>query len=90
MGKWESNCLNFLSGIVRGGDTIFDVGAWIGPYSLFFSKLVGSGGKVVAFEPSPKSFTMLVDNANRNEILNVFPEPYGLSNSAGKIEVQRL
>ena len=39
MGKWESNCLNFLSGIVRGGDTIFDVGAWVGPYSLFFLNL---------------------------------------------------
>lgn len=86
MGKWEPNCLNFLSGIVRKGDIIFDVGAWIGPYSLFFSKLVGSEGKIIAFEPSPKSFNLLVEHLIRNKTLNVFPEPYGLSNSVGTIE----
>ncbi len=85
-GKWETNCLDFLSGIVREGEIIFDVGAWIGPYSLFFSKLVGSRGKVIAFEPCPKSFSILVDHLNRNRALNVLAEPYGLSNSTGTTE----
>jgi FkbM family methyltransferase len=86
MGKWEPKCLKFLSGIVREGDIVFDVGAWVGPYSLFFSKLVGSGGRVIAFEPTRKSFNMLVDNLNRNEILNVFPKPCGLCNFVGTME----
>ncbi|MCW3976795.1 MAG: FkbM family methyltransferase, partial [Candidatus Bathyarchaeota archaeon] len=85
-GKWEPNCVNFLSRIIRDGDIIFDVGAWVGPYSLFFSKLVGSRGKVIAFEPSPKSFNVLVDHLNQNRALNVSAEPYGLSNSVGTIK----
>ncbi len=85
-GKWEPNCIDFLSRIIRDGDTIFDVGAWIGPYSLFLSKLVGSRGKVVAFEPSPKSFNVLADHLNQNRALNVSAEPYGLSNSVGTLK----
>lgn len=85
-GKYEPNCLDFLSGIVRRGDIIFDVGAWIGPYSLFFSKLVGSGGRVIAFEPTQKSFDMLIDNLNRNKIMNVSPKPIGLCNFVGTME----
>jgi FkbM family methyltransferase len=34
------------------GRTVWDVGAWIGYHTLAFAALVGSAGRVVAFEPS--------------------------------------
>jgi predicted methyltransferase len=34
---------------------VFDVGDHIGYYTLLSSEIVGSTGKVVAFEPDPKN-----------------------------------
>src|ERR1700691_4887509 len=42
------------------GDTIFDIGAHCGVSSYHFAKLVGSTGHVVAFEPDPVNFSLLV------------------------------
>lgn len=38
--------------LVKPGDTVFDIGAHLGVYSVLFSKLV-KYGKVFAFEPNP-------------------------------------
>jgi FkbM family methyltransferase len=45
--------------LVRRGDTVFDVGANLGVYSLLFSRLVGRRGQVHAFEPGPPTFAGL-------------------------------
>ena len=47
---------------LRPGDTFWDIGANIGWFSLFASKIVGSGGKVFSFEPSPDVFSLLSAN----------------------------
>src|SRR5438876_7312107 len=39
---------------VRAGDTVFDIGAHLGFYTLLLSKLVGESGAVFAFEPNPE------------------------------------
>src|SRR6185436_3078221 len=41
------------------GDTFIDVGAHIGLHSLHASRLVGAGGRVLSFEPHPRSFGLL-------------------------------
>lgn len=38
---------------VRAGDTVWDVGAHVGLYTVAFAATAGEEGKVVAFEPSP-------------------------------------
>lgn len=48
------------------GKTIFDVGAWVGSSSLVFSRLVGSKGTVVSFEPSPYNLERMNKNLKRN------------------------
>jgi len=85
--KIEPNCLNFLSNICKRGQTIFDVGSWIGPYTLFFSKLAGMDGKIVAFEPSPASFKILLDNLRENRLSNVICENVALGNSVGIVKL---
>lgn len=45
--------------LLRPGDLVFDVGANIGYTPTLFAHLVGPGGRVLAFEPSPRAFRLL-------------------------------
>lgn len=83
-GLWEFNCISYISKIVRKGQTILDVGAWIGPYTLLLSKLVGSEGNIIAFEPDPSEYKILLENIEINNLNNIIAERKGLSNHSGK------
>ncbi len=48
-----------VMGEVRQGDTIADVGAFLGFYTFAFARRVGPQGRVVAFEPDPQNFRRL-------------------------------
>jgi FkbM family methyltransferase len=48
-----------LKDIIKPGMTVVDVGANIGIYTAFMTKIVGEKGKVYAFEPSPYTFNLL-------------------------------
>jgi FkbM family methyltransferase len=60
-----------LGKFVEPGDWIVDVGANVGHYSKRFSELVGSTGRVIAFEPVPETFAILVANLARAKRSNV-------------------
>lgn len=79
-GDWEEAVIEKLSEIVKPTDIIFDVGAWIGVYTLLLSSLANT---VVAFEPCPFSRKILTDNLERNGITNVKVEPLALSDKEG-------
>ena len=53
------------------GDTVVDVGAYLGRYTLTSSNLVGENGKVVAIEGDPTHYEMLDKNLKLNRISNV-------------------
>jgi FkbM family methyltransferase len=52
--KWAEPELRGLSAVVRPGDTVFDVGAAHGMYTVPFAELVGPSGHVYSFEPHPR------------------------------------
>jgi FkbM family methyltransferase len=52
--------------VVRRGDTVVDVGAHIGWYTVLLADLVGPAGAVIALEPFPQSFGALEQNVARN------------------------
>jgi FkbM family methyltransferase len=58
---------------INEGDTVVDIGANIGYFTLIFSKLVGPKGKVFAFEPDPTNFSILKENILLNKCLNIVP-----------------
>ncbi|VVB99450.1 Uncharacterised protein [uncultured archaeon] len=60
----------FLLGLDFRGKTIYDIGGYIGIYTLFFSRAAGENGKVVAFEPMPENFGELSFNIGINGIKN--------------------
>ncbi len=55
----EQETIAFFTKRLRPGETIADIGANIGYYTLLFSILVGESGRVVSFEPSPHAFNLL-------------------------------
>jgi FkbM family methyltransferase len=54
-----------IASIVKKGDIVIDIGANVGYYTIFFSKLVDKEGKVYAFEPEPRAFLILKNKAKR-------------------------
>lgn len=68
----------FLNKFLNEDMVFVDVGANMGEYSLFAAKRLHKG-KVLAFEPLPKMFAMLVANISLNQFTNVVAFQYGLS-----------
>lgn len=50
---------------VGDGDTVLDVGAAVGTYTVRLAELVGPCGRVIALEPLNAQFDLLVSNAGR-------------------------
>src|SRR4029078_8012850 len=64
--------------LVNPGDTVFDIGANIGIVTLLLSRLVGTAGKVFAFEPNPTCYEPLLSAIARNRMTNVDVQPVAL------------
>lgn len=56
---------------IRPGDWVLDIGANIGDYTCRLSKLVGAGGRVIAFEPVPSTFALLTAVLDSRRVSNV-------------------
>lgn len=50
---YEPETFRFFRKNLKPGDTVLDIGAHIGLFSVVTSRLVGETGKVYAFEPTP-------------------------------------
>ena len=81
---YEKNETNFVKDSVNKGDLVIDIGANIGYYTLMFAKLVGDTGKIYAFEPDPKNFSILEKNIQVNGYNNIILEKKAVSNKLGK------
>jgi FkbM family methyltransferase len=57
-----------LDQIISPGSTVLDIGANLGFYTCLFAKRVGSAGRVIAVEPTPKVFQSLQHNVVLNRM----------------------
>ena len=73
--------------IIKDGNTIVDIGANIGYFTLIFARLVGEKGEVFAFEPEPNNFNLLKKNIEINNYKNVNLINKAASNKSGKIKL---
>ncbi len=64
--------------------TIVDIGAHIGYYSVISAKRVGPRGKVFAFEPESRNFSLLCENIKANNHTNVVAINKALSDKVEK------
>ena len=67
--------------VINEGDCIFDVGANIGLFSLFVSRLQNNV-KIYAFEPIEPIFGVLQENVHLHSLHNIFLFNYGLSSKS--------
>jgi FkbM family methyltransferase len=65
-GAHQRSDLAMLLSLVQKDDRVIDVGAHIGTFSLPISSVVGSGGRVCAFEAVPGNYEILVQNIELN------------------------
>lgn len=80
-GKWEIDLMRFITDLVKPGETIIDVGAWIGPLTFLFSHLTGETGRVFALEPMPTSFSLLENYTAINNPKNIQLHNFAVSNA---------
>jgi FkbM family methyltransferase len=71
MTNHENDIMEYF--IPDDGDTVVDVGAHIGLYTIIAAKRVGPTGKVIAIEPDPQNFKILRKNILLNQLSNVEP-----------------
>lgn len=74
-GNFEPHMVTLFKKIVLPTDVVVDVGANIGLTTILFSLL---GRKVVSFEASPSTYSILGENMNRNAINNAVLVNIGL------------
>jgi len=86
MGKYDGYILRQLMPVVKPGWTVWDCGAYIGFYTLFFSRQVGTTGRVVAIEPDYRNLKRTKENVELNRFSNVEFVNAAVGAAAGEVE----
>lgn len=83
LGWRESAETRAVRRFVSRGMHVVDVGANIGLFTLLMSRLVGSRGRVWAFEPDPSNYRALAENIHSNRVSNVQARAQAVGASGG-------
>jgi FkbM family methyltransferase len=83
---FEQTEMSFIKAFLKEGDIFIDIGSNIGMFSLTASDLVGSKGKILAFEPTPSTYERLLENIRINGYTNINAFNLGLSNKNGILD----
>jgi FkbM family methyltransferase len=90
-GQHAENCFDpevrLLLRTIKSGDCVVDIGANVGFYTLLFARTAGPDGRVIAFEPSPRSITLLRQNLAINGYLYAVAEQAAVSDKSGTAEL---
>ena len=83
LGTYEPRVTSWFLENVSAGDSMFDVGANVGYYTVLAGRIVGDRGQVVAIEPASTNVHNLHNNVRLNQLTNVkiFPGAAGEKNA---------
>lgn len=84
-GRYEPQETQLLQDLLRPGDVFVDVGANWGYYTLAAAHLVGSAGRVVAFEPEPRVSALLASNIDINGLAHVLHQAVAVGASVERV-----
>ena len=73
---------------VKEGDTVSEMGAFLGFYAMKLAHQVGPSGRVVAIEPIPQNIQLLNRNLRENKISNVAVVPKGVWETNGTTSIK--
>jgi len=78
----EKVTIEWIDNYIKNTDTVFDIGANIGIYSLLIAKKYPDSN-VIAFEPEAGNYYKLNKNILLNNLKNLVPFPIGISDKTG-------
>jgi len=84
---WEPGETALLGERIKPAMTVYDVGAHVGYFTCFAARLVGPRGLVLAFEPAPRNYELLLANVWRNGFGNVLCFPWAIGAHSGLTEL---
>lgn len=70
--RFEIETVALFKKIIKPGMNIIDIGAHVGYYTTYFSKLVGPEGVVYAFEPDSNNFELLKLNSRKYKNVKLY------------------
>jgi FkbM family methyltransferase len=73
----------------KEGDTVVDIGAHMGRYTITSSKSVGASGKVIAIEADPYTFRILQHNLRLNKLTNVTTLNWAVYSKKARLKLYR-
>jgi FkbM family methyltransferase len=79
----------FLSTVLREGDTVVDVGAGVGYFTVLAGRIVGPSGRVYAFEPEAASYRRLREHLALSGLRNVQSFNVALGSVPGEAQMVR-
>ncbi len=82
-GSYEPSTDELLRSLVSSGDTVVDVGANVGWFSMLAARLVGPAGRVLAVEPNPANCRLIERSAAENGFTGVTVLPVAASDRSG-------
>lgn len=83
--NYEADLFHFLRGIVRPGAVVIEIGANVGIFTVLLARWSAPGGRVYAFEPTPKAKAALDDHLMLNGVEDMVTViPAALSDSPGE------
>lgn len=78
----------FLRHLVSLGSYVVDIGAFVGFYTVYLSRLVGPEGRVYSIEPFPSTFEILTANVRKLGLRNVELINCAVSDTEGFAEME--
>lgn len=85
LGTYEPHLTRVIRKFVRPGQTVYDIGAYLGYVTLLLARTVGPQGRVVSFEAIPETAEILKHNVALNRIDNVQVLNYAACDITGEV-----
>lgn len=84
---WFEEEIHYVRKLLREGMKVIDIGANYGLYTLTMSKMIGSSGKIWAFEPTSLTAAFLRKSIQINGFKNITLIQAGLSDKKGTAKI---
>lgn len=85
-GDYEPHTRELIDKVVKPGDTCLDIGASIGYFTLYLSRLVGEAGQIYSFEPTTQR-DYIRKNIECNDYQNISLLPWALWSETKTINI---
>ena len=81
---YEIKYLKYLkdNDIIKHNDHVIDIGSYLGNHAIYFSKIICCE-RLFCFEPTPYSYSVLLDNLKLNNVDNYISFPFAISDKIG-------